>query len=204
MLVCKPSHIRPCHYGSALCVSGETHPCSACCPATQVEAGRLNGRPCQLVATETSHAEGPRLLYIIQRWLPLVLHIRRELGVKRLSGDGCMLLCGSLHYRTDVLQSAASCTGRSCWQPTSCRLPMPPPASPPSCSSGAGLCAGTSQPTAHPAAGLPSPAALLAAAWRAGIGWSAACTDAAGTAAAAAAAACSHGRGWRLVGASQL
>jgi hypothetical protein len=49
-----------------------------------LEAGRLNGRPCQLVATESSHADGPRLLYIVQRWLPLVLHIRPQ-------GQGYML-----------------------------------------------------------------------------------------------------------------
>ncbi len=46
----------------------------------QLEAGRLNGRPCQLVATESSHADGPRQLYIVQRWLQVVLHIRRERG----------------------------------------------------------------------------------------------------------------------------
>jgi hypothetical protein len=51
----------------------------ACLPAVaQEEASRLKGSPCQLVVAETSHAEGPRSLYILQRWLPLVLHIRRE------------------------------------------------------------------------------------------------------------------------------
>lgn len=46
------------------------------CP--QNAASQLNARPCQLVATETAPADGPRLLYILQRWLPMVLHIRRE------------------------------------------------------------------------------------------------------------------------------
>ncbi|EFN54821.1 hypothetical protein CHLNCDRAFT_134828 [Chlorella variabilis] len=39
-------------------------------------ASQLKGSPCQLIVTESSHVEGPRLLYILQRWLPLVLHIR--------------------------------------------------------------------------------------------------------------------------------
>ena len=167
----------------------------------------MNGRPCHLVATETSHAEGPRLLYIIQRWLPLVLHIRRELGVKRLSvvrtACVCAAACNTALMCSRLRQVALAGRGGSYLMP----LAHATPAFPPSCSPGAGLCAGTSQPTAHPAAGLPSPAALLAAAWRAGVGWNTACTDAAGTdaaAAAAAAAACSHGRGWRLVGALQL
>lgn len=43
--------------------------------AAQV-ASQLKGSPCQLIATEASNADGPRLLYIMQRWLPLALHIR--------------------------------------------------------------------------------------------------------------------------------
>lgn len=42
--------------------------------ATSV-ASQLKGSPCQLVVTEASGADGPRQLYILQRWLPLVLHI---------------------------------------------------------------------------------------------------------------------------------
>lgn len=38
----------------------------------------LKQAPCQLVATQLSPAEAPRQLYMLQRWLPLVLHIRRE------------------------------------------------------------------------------------------------------------------------------
>lgn len=41
-------------------------------------AAELKGTPCQLVVTEASPADGPRLLYILQRWLPVVAHIRRE------------------------------------------------------------------------------------------------------------------------------
>jgi len=47
-------------------------------PLRQDVAARLQGSPCQLLVTEACHAEGPRLLYMLQRWLPLVLHIRRE------------------------------------------------------------------------------------------------------------------------------
>lgn len=63
--------------------------CSASAPCPQLVAptlimdsqdvvSQLKGSPCQLLVSETSHADGPRLLYILQRWLPLVLHIRRE------------------------------------------------------------------------------------------------------------------------------
>lgn len=37
---------------------------------------RVPGRPCQLVVSDTSVAEVPRLMYLYQRWLPLVLTIR--------------------------------------------------------------------------------------------------------------------------------
>ncbi|PSC72152.1 hypothetical protein C2E20_4543 [Micractinium conductrix] len=39
---------------------------------------QLKGSPCTLAVTEhvASHAEGPRLLHLLQRWLPLALQIR--------------------------------------------------------------------------------------------------------------------------------
>ena len=37
---------------------------------------RSGQQPCQLVVSDVSGPEGPRLLYILQRWLPLVLTIR--------------------------------------------------------------------------------------------------------------------------------
>lgn len=36
----------------------------------------LKHAPCQLLATQLSPPDGPRQLYMLQRWLPLVLHIR--------------------------------------------------------------------------------------------------------------------------------
>ena len=65
-------------------------------PPLQNVASQLKGSPCQLIVTESSHVEGPRLLYILQRWLPLVLHIRRE----RPAGSPAMTESpdpGSLH-----------------------------------------------------------------------------------------------------------
>lgn len=43
----------------------------------QLHISQRKGWPCLLVAAEASHAEGPRSLYLTQRWLPLVLSIRR-------------------------------------------------------------------------------------------------------------------------------
>lgn len=40
----------------------------------------LKHAPCQLLATQLSPPDGPRQLYMLQRWLPLVLHIRRKCG----------------------------------------------------------------------------------------------------------------------------
>lgn len=47
----------------------------------QLHISQRKGWPCLLVAAEASHAEGPRSLYLTQRWLPLVLSIRRAWGV---------------------------------------------------------------------------------------------------------------------------
>lgn len=44
----------------------------------QLYMSQRKGQPCILVATETTHAEGPRFLYLSQRWLPLVLSIKGE------------------------------------------------------------------------------------------------------------------------------
>ncbi len=64
--------------------------CSPCqldgLPATQEYISQKKGRPCMLVASEASRPEGPRSLYISQRWLPLVLSIR---GRWRTQGAAC-------------------------------------------------------------------------------------------------------------------
>lgn len=118
--------------------------------------------------------------------------VRTWLGMLclRSSGDGFLLLglqCQGMGCGTCPMSASS---------PQSCLLPLlSPPMSapcppPPSRSPRARICAGAPQSAAHPTAGLPSPAALLAAAWRAGIRWRAARAHAASTAAAAAAATC--------------
>lgn len=97
------------HTGELLTPESFLH--AATLPCVQQEAGRLNGRPCQLIATEASHAEGPRLLYILQRWLPLVLHIRRELRClfARRLGLGWIANCRSLVWLVRQLANQARC-----------------------------------------------------------------------------------------------
>jgi hypothetical protein len=72
-----------------------------------------------LVATEASSAEGPRSLYISQRWMPLVLSIK--------GGAACARACRGLGVgaaadqasplgwqRSCVLPCVASCTAGDC------------------------------------------------------------------------------------------
>ena len=156
-------------------------------PLAQLEAGRLNGRPCQLVVTEASHADGPRLLYILHRWLPLVLHIRREPGVRRqpcapAANQACVAAVSA------AAAAASRCSGPHSHphHPTPPHPHTTPHHHHPFCprSSGPRLCAGTAQPAALPAARMPGPAALHAAPRRADTGGGAAGAGAPAAAAA--------------------
>ncbi|KAL4452260.1 hypothetical protein ABPG75_007922 [Micractinium tetrahymenae] len=65
-----PAGARPRPRDMALCrVLASLH------EAANVVAALKQG-PCQLLVTQLSPPEGPRQLYMLQRWLPLVLHIR--------------------------------------------------------------------------------------------------------------------------------
>ena len=63
-------------------------------PPPQLYISQRKGRPVPLVATEASHGEGPRSLYISQRWLPLVLSIRGGWlpGRRKLTGPHALRL----------------------------------------------------------------------------------------------------------------
>ena len=116
----------------------------------QEEATRLKGSPCQLVAAETSHADGPRSLYILQRWLPLVLHIRRE--------------CLPQPCRCCFVTSWCCCHVRGLPMQGVKHADCPRPYQ---CSCGPGTCAGRAQPAPRRPSCLPCPAHLLTEAWRA-------------------------------------
>lgn len=90
------SHAFECSTGmdnSASCMLEQEVTAPACPvplpPPCQDVAAQLNGRPCHLIATELASADGPRQPFILQRWLPLLLHIRRAQG-RRWAGLGSM------------------------------------------------------------------------------------------------------------------
>ena len=101
----------------------------------------MKGRPCRLAVTETSHhVEGPRLLYIAQRWLPLALHIRRE-----CAGASSLLI--------------ARFPRRAAWHHSYNQIP---PHLLPLCSCRTVQCSVAAQPTARHASCLPGAPAFLA------------------------------------------
>ena len=59
--------------------------------ATCVRSSKRTGQEaCQLVVSDVCGPEGPRLLYILQRWLPLVLAIRSAPAPPRDGGHAAM------------------------------------------------------------------------------------------------------------------